>query len=377
MTREGLRAALDNANVQAFLRVIREGESGQGDDAYRLENGGRLLPAYQIEHPSKGMRSPPGKAFGAYQFLASTWAGLVKKYGFTSMTPNQQDEAAIALIVERGALDEIERGEFDRACFLLGDCWTSLPGGAEQNAATRRARETYIRHGGAFAPQTAPESPRPVEPLVDAPAFDPDSLAGENYEGREPYEYTPPQQPQQEASMALPLIPLITAFGPQLLQLIPQLGSLFGSGSDVQVRNVKAATMAVDAIVKATDSPNLQAAVEKMQEDPDVARTARAAVAEVMTLIEVGGGIVEARKAAYSPDQTPPWKNPAVWVAGAVLPLVYMVAAAVLFGIGGQTWSDDIKTLLVTAIVTGALGSITGFFLGSSLGSQRKTEMKG
>ena len=49
-----------------------------------------------------------------------------------------------------------------------------------------------------------------------------------------------------------------------------------------------------------------------------------------------------------------------------------MVAAAVLFGIGGQTWSDDIKTLLVTAIVTGALGSITGFFLGSSLGSQRK-----
>jgi len=177
--------------------------------------------------------------------------------------------------------------------------------------------------------------------------------------------------------MALPIIPLLAAFGPELIKLIPQLGAWFGSGSEVQVRNVQAATAVVDGIVKATGSPNLQAAIETMQASPAAAQAARAAVAEVMALVEVGGGIAEARKLAASPEQIVFYKNPAFLMATALLPLLYMVAVEILFNPSGQLWSDDIKMMFVTAIISGLLGSITGFFLGSSLGSQRKTGMLG
>jgi hypothetical protein len=70
-------------------------------------------------------------------------------------------------------------------------------------------------------------------------------------------------------------------------------------------------------------------------------------------------------------DQLPFYKNPAVHHRRAF-------NSADLHGRGvscsslGQTWSDDIKMMFVTAIVSGLLGSVTGFFLGSSLGSQKK-----
>jgi len=340
VNRADLQEALSLKNVRAFLRAIRNGESSQLDSAYRLENGGRLLPECPVEHPSKGLKSPPGKAFGAYQFLASTWAGLVKQYGFTDMSPQSQDEGAVALIAERkGALAAVKEGRFDEACRILHPVWTSLPGGSEENKLTANARSTYEAWGGAY--------------------FNPDSLETEHY----------------EAPMAFPIIPLLTAFGPELVKLIPQFASMFGSGSEVQIRNAKAAEAAVSAVVQATNSPNLQAAIEKMQADPEAAKAAQIAAAEVLALVEVGGGIVEARKASYDASQVDWWKNPAVIVAILVLPLVYMVVSAVVFGAGGQTWSDDVKTLTVTAILSGALGSITGFFLGSSLGSQRKTNI--
>ena len=381
MTRDDLRAALSHPNVAAFLRVIRAGESSQDDAAYRLQNGGKVFPEYQVEHPSKGMRSPPGRAFGAYQFLASTWAGLVKKYGFTAMTPDQQDEGAIALIVERGALDEIERGDFDRACFLLEDCWTSLPGGAEQNAATARARETYLRWGGQLAPapsETIRPQPEPTHaPGPDPGAFDPDTLATEHYDGREPYQYTPPvtpPAPKKETTMAVPLIPIFTALLPTITQLIPALAQVFKPGSEVAQRNVAAATIVSKAITEATQSPNLQAAIERMQEDPEAVRRATAAVTAPDVwgqLVEPGPGVEAARKAAASPDQVPPWKNPAVWFMASFIPLVYGTAYVVLTG----DFSNDAKMMVVTAIFSGLLASGTAFFLGSSLGSQRKTTM--
>ena len=372
LTRADLRAALSHPNVAAFLRVIRNGESSQEESAYRLENGGRILPECPVEHPSKGLKSPPGRAFGAYQFLASTWAGLVRQYGFESMSPQCQDEAAIALCMERRAVEPIIAGDLDDAFRRLNSptsMWTSLPGGSEPNRLTSAAYRTFTEWQRRLAPA--------------APVTDPDAWQRDEHYGEVVTESTinpVPSVDAQEAHMA-PLIPValaaIQAFGPQLLALIPQFGSLLGSGSDVQVRNVKLATAAVDAVVKATGSNNLQAAIETMQRDPEAAKAGQIAAAEVLALVEVGGGIVEARKASYDPGQVAWWMNPAVIVAIAVLPLVYMVVSAVVFGVGGQAWSDDVKTLTVTAILSGALGSITGFFLGSSLGSQRKTSMFG
>ena len=361
MTRDDLRAALSHPNVIAFSRTVREGESRQDDSAYRMRFGGLGgKPQYFdsfADHPRIYEPTVGGKrssAAGAYQATATTWDEERRKWGWTDFSPASQDEFFVARLIYRKALDAVKEGRFEEACRLCSKEWTSLPGGNEENAATRRARETFAKWGG-----------------VDS-ATDP--LATEHYGDTvtESIVRPIPSADQQEAHMAFPIIPLLTAFGPELVKLIPQFASMFGSGSEVQVRNAKAAEMAVSAVVEAVKAPNLQAAIETMQNDPEAVKAAQIAAADVLALVEVGGGVVEARKSAFSPEQIPWWKNPAIIIAFAILPLVYMVATAVLFGVGGQSWSDDIKTLLVTAIVTGALGSVTGFFLGSSMGSQSK-----
>lgn len=384
MNRADLRAALAHPNVLAFLRVIRESESRQTDDAYCLENDGtadgRVLPGPHVDHPSKGLKSPPGRAFGAYQFLASTWAGLVKQYGFPDMSPGCQNEAAVALIAGRGALDEVIAGDLDGAFHLLEKEWTSLPGGAEENAATRHARETFLRWGGTLAGEsgTKPAAGETKATESGTPA-DPDAWQRDERYGEAVTESTInpiPSADEQEARMA-PLIPVaiaaIQAFGPQLLSLIPQFGSILGSGSDVQVRNVKLATAAVDAVVKSTGSPNLQAAIETMQRDPEAVKAAQIAAAEVLALVEVGGGIVEARKLV---NHDGPWWHQFASLPFAVIlllmPMIYFVIFHVITGPG---WTQEIRASVVSAVISGVLFAIVGFALGTSYGSQRKTNL--
>ena len=350
MTRDDLLHALQDNNVQAFLRVIRAGESSQDESAYTILYGGSHFQGF-ADHPrilnvAKGI---PSTAAGAYQFLAKTWDSLVKQYHFPDFSPISQDCAAVALIAERGALQPIKEGRLDEAIQRCSRVWASLPGSqyGQPTLSKARAREVYEAHGGRVA------GADPVGEVHQEPA---PSL-------------------WEKVKMA-PIIPIVLE---GLSALIPALSNLgFGSGSEVAKRNVAAGAIVADKLVEVTKAVNLQEAAEKIANDPELLDRAKQVVGEVvMSLNEVGGGIPAARTAAFNPDQVPPWKNPAVWVAAAVLPLVYLVAVAVLFGVGGQSWSDDIKTLFVTAVVTGALGSVTGFFLGSSMGSQRKDALLG
>lgn len=360
-----LREALADGNVRAFLRAIREGESRQDDDGYRIRWGGLgRPPAYfddfgdhpRILEPTTGGRM--SSAAGAYQATKTTWDEERAKWGWPDFSPGCQDEFAVARLIYRDALEDVKAGRFDAACAKCSAEWTSLPGGDEENAATRRARDTYVKWGGRFEPAAQP--------------FDPDSLATEHY-GDEIHESTVPQ----EDTMALPIaVELGLAALPFLKEIIPALGAAFGSGSEQQKRNVSGITAVVDVVTKATGTGNVQDAIQAMREDPAKAAAARRAVDEILpVLLEAGaGGIESARKAAGDPGQVPAWKNPAIWIAAGILPLVYMVVWAVLFD-HDRRFSNDIVALVVTAIVTGALGSITGFFLGSSLGSQRKTSI--
>jgi hypothetical protein len=126
--------------------------------------------------------------------------------------------------------------------------------------------------------------------------------------------------------------------------------------------------------VTATNSPNLQAAVEKMAADPEAAQAARSAVAEVMTLVEVGGGIAGARKVAEATEGD--WRKVFISLPFAVIlllmPIVYFVVYHV---ITGTEWSADVKAGLVSAVISGVLFGITGYGLGTSYGSQRKTNL--
>lgn len=60
---------------------------------------------------------------------------------------------------------------------------------------------------------------------------------------------------------------------------------------------------------------------------------------------------------------------------GAVLPLIYVVVFAVIGVIEvPTTFSEDLKTLVVTSVVSGMAGAISGYAVGSSNGSARKDE---
>lgn len=354
--RELFQEALQDANVRAFLRLIRQGETSQKDVAYRTMYGGGLFDAPPWEHPRKAITA--GKwtstAAGAYQFLEKTWNGLVDKYHFEDFSPRVQDEAAVALIHGRKALQDVKDGFLEDALRKCSKEWASLP----------------------FSPYGQPtmtlEEARMVFKAWGGEEFDPDSLKTENYGDQ--YVSGLPQAPQEDA-MAVPLIPIFTALAPTLASLIPALAQVFKPGSEVAQRNVAAATIVAEKLVEVTQSPNLQAAVERMQESPEALDAARRAVDGIMPmLLEVGGGIAEARKQAYSPDQVAWYMNPAMIMSLALLPLVYLVVSAVVLGLGGQTWSEDVKTLTVTAVLSGIAGSLSGFWLGSSLGSQKKDD---
>ena len=62
-------------------------------------------------------------------------------------------------------------------------------------------------------------------------------------------------------------------------------------------------------------------------------------------------------------------------VALLLLPLIYMTVATVLGLVGTTKFSTEIQSMVVTAVVSGTLGTMVGYFLGSSSGSAQKTEL--
>ena len=348
MKRDGLRQALDSANVRAFLRVIRQGESGQSDDAYTICYGGSHFTAPPWDHPRKPITAGAwtSTAAGAYQFLAKTWDSLVEAYEFEDFSPPCQDEAAVALIHGRKALDDVLAGRFDDAIKKCGKEWASLPGSpyGQPTMTLEQARLVYKAWGGSFEEQ----------PALDDWDFDPDSLATEHYGGTD------------MAPIILPLIQMAAT-------LIPQLAAQFGSGSEVANRNIAAAKVLGEEIVKATNTPNLQAAVEKMQEEPAALAAAKAAVAQVYPeLFEVGGGVAAARKAAQSPE-FPFWQNAAFWISLILIVMPFMLLADVFY-VHPDAYSENLRTQIVTAVLM-VISMVGAFWLGTSFGSQRKTNL--
>lgn len=340
MTRDDLLQALQHNNVLAFLRVIREGESSQNEDAYTIRFGGSHFDAPPWEHPREAITIGrlTSTASGAYQFLWRTWSALVAQYGFPDFSPQCQDEGAVALIAGRKALQFVMEGRFDEAVARCALEWASLPGSpyGQPTRTIAQAREVFLAYGGTLAAPTEETQPQEVKPMVPI------------------------------------LIPILAELAKGL---IPQLGSLFGSGSDVQQRNVAAATVLADTIVKATGAVNLQEAADKIQNDPGARDLARAAVADVWpSVTEAGsGGLDGARKAAANPDQMPIYKDKTVWITFAFMPLIYMVVIAALIK---QDWIAEVTSetrAFVIGFVLGSIGaSILAYFYGTTVGSQKK-----
>lgn len=370
MTLDDLRDLAAQPNVAAFLRVIREAESSQGDEAYRMLFGGELVDDLRA-HPNRVVeRTLKGKpirssAAGAYQFLASTWRDIAGPYGIVGFSPASQDAAAVALIRRAGALDHVIAGRLDEAISRCAPVWAGLPGDhyGQGGISMARAREVYLRYGGTIAGSGETEAPAPETPVPDRETPAP------IVESR-PIEPPPAAPaPQQETR---PMPPLLAALIPSIVAAIPQLAKLFGSGSPVSERNAAAAEIVARVVQEATGSVNLQQAAERIASDPAARQAAADAVqAAWYDIVEAGGGGITAAR-TYNVDiaraKIPPWEMPAFIVSALLLLPLYMVVGDVLWGDG---WNEQIRTQVVTAVLA-IIGLVGAFWLGSSISSQRK-----
>jgi lysozyme len=145
-----------NANLSAFLFMIRSTEHVYprdvlNDAAYSIFYGGSKFSNF-ADHPvltgeKKGVPLPdhfctaaglkPGcvsTAAGAYQLIKGTWTRLKAKLNLPDFSPLSQDQAAVALLDESGALDLIYAGDIEGAIKKASKIWASLPGStAQQN----------------------------------------------------------------------------------------------------------------------------------------------------------------------------------------------------------------------------------------------------
>jgi lysozyme len=182
----------------------------------------------------------------------------------------------------------------------------------------------------------------------------------------------------QEQPMPAPLIPILAAVLPSLIRSIPDFGKLFSSGSEVSERNVKAVEMAVGIVQEAVGARNAQEAAEIVASDPAQAEAAQEAVrARWHELTEVGGGIESARKAdvAFVAAGSNPLSSPAFLISLVLLVMPMMLLGDVFFFHPGA-YDGPLRTQIVTGVLM-VIAIVGGYWLGSSFGSAKKTDLMG
>lgn len=348
-----LRQFLQNPNVKAFARVVRFCEGTADDDGYRRMFGGKLFDSF-ADHP----RSPQtytlrkgGKltstAAGAYQYLSRTWDGLLKQYKFPDFTPTSQDLGFVALVDGRKALSDLVKGDLPTAVRKCALEWASLPGSpyGQPVKSYEEVQRVYLENGGSLSP--AGETPA----LVIAPKTEP------------------------EPKMLPALIPLVK-FG--LLEAVPKLLRLFGSGSETSERNIKAVEMVADIAKTAMGAKNEQELLEVLKTSPEAVATVRKAVEDNwFALQEVGGGIEAARKQDLVFMQSgDPWyaifKSPS-FVIGffGLLPLVYILVLSLIGVLGNAEWSLEVRASLAGSLIGAIIGGLVGYYYGQTTSRNR------
>ncbi|WP_238455850.1 glycoside hydrolase family 24 protein [Azohydromonas lata] len=352
-----LRAALVDTNVQAFLAVIRAGEGTAGEDGYRTRFGGGLFDSL-IDHPGGTVSAKSGgrvlvsSAAGAYQFLLKTWRECQAALALPDFSSASQDLAAVFLIDRRRALVDVLAGRIEAAIAKCNREWASLPGSpyGQPVVSLARALETYRVAGGVSRPAG---TPAPVE-ARDIPT---EPVTRERAQALAP-------NPQEPA-----MAPFIAAALPAVINAVPELAKLFGSGSKVAERNAKAAEVVVGIAQDALGARNAQEVAEQLQSDPAAAPAVRAAVQERwFELQEAGGGGIEgARKAdaAFVAGSGDIKRSPSFWIAVALVPLVYLIVGNVV-GLFGSPLSDEVRSAISNGVVGLILGAVSGYYFGQT-----------
>jgi len=153
------KETVQNKNVQAFLKMIRWAEGTSNVYGYRTLFGGSLFNSFS-DHPRKrfSFTQTDGKknttdAAGAYQFLSKTWDWVAGRLGLKDFSPENQDKAAIFLIKNRGALEDVIAGRFDVAVQKVSQEWASMPNSTypQPKRTIADAKRIYEQNGGQYA----------------------------------------------------------------------------------------------------------------------------------------------------------------------------------------------------------------------------------
>jgi muramidase (phage lysozyme) len=113
------------ANMQAYLDGLGKAEHADYDTIV----GNKKFTDYS-KHPGiVGVTTDegPSTAAGKYQIVGTTYKQYAKKLGITDFTPESQDKIARAIIKDKGAEEDIKKGDFEAAHAKLGSTWASLP----------------------------------------------------------------------------------------------------------------------------------------------------------------------------------------------------------------------------------------------------------
>lgn len=112
-------------NTRVFLDLLGKAEGAD----YNSIVGGGTFNSYS-QHPRVvGLRTKegPSTAAGKYQILSSTYDEYAKKLGINDFSPQSQDKIALEIIRRKGALEDIQKGDYSAAISKLGNVWASLP----------------------------------------------------------------------------------------------------------------------------------------------------------------------------------------------------------------------------------------------------------
>ena len=154
-TYQQLQQLLSNPNARQMLDIIARAEGVK--HGYNTMFGNERFNSLQA-HPNvrKQFNQTDGKtntttAAGRYQFLKPTWDGLSRQYGLKDFSPQNQDIAALALMAQKGALNNVLKGDFKGAVGKLGGTWASLP--SSTYAQPKRSWSELGLNGGSPQPQ--------------------------------------------------------------------------------------------------------------------------------------------------------------------------------------------------------------------------------
>ncbi len=351
-----LAGLLSEPNVRAFLRVIRAGEGTADEDGYRRQFGGKLFDS-MADHPRDPVTARLGStqitstAAGAYQFLARTWDGLVKQYGFANFEPRTQDIAALALIDGRKALDDVLAGRVEAAIAKCAREWASLPGSpyGQPTRTLAQALAVYAEFGGA---RTAQDQSQPVEANLPSP--------------------------KEETMLPLPALvltlgqALISAFTPLAAEKInkeiarhtdnPEIANQVTSGLIETAKTLTGQSDPIQAVAAAQASPQI------MQQLEDSALANLAKLAPVLDKLaqwdkdawaaEEQSRDAAAKRAAEDPHDQDSFLTRAIVFMVAAL----MVTIAVMIGL--MVWAKGDSTAIagLVGLFTTLAGSIAGKF---------------